>query len=176
MQVDTLVLRFRCPSRTTIPDDGDPRGEARVVLSVAAHNVHLQVAAYDLQFSDTSLTRVLRRVKDTFVARGGKRLKKIRRKDPVHACIVTDRYGEFHVQPFDPGVPSCGGAFTSFKRVVSRNDGSGWFGPLPVNAMLRAGSRRPTSPSLNSPLQVRPTLACCLSVLQQAGVEHQPMA
>ena len=23
--------------RTTIPDDGDPRGEARVVLSVAAH-------------------------------------------------------------------------------------------------------------------------------------------
>ena len=27
----------------------------------------------------------------------------------------------------DLGVPSCGGAFTSFKRVVSRNDGSGWF-------------------------------------------------
>ena len=24
-------------------------------------------------------------------------------------------------------VPSCGGAFTSFTRVVSRNDGSGWF-------------------------------------------------
>ena len=25
------------------------------------------------------------------------------------------------------GVPSCGDAYTSFKRVVSRNDGSGWF-------------------------------------------------
>ena len=24
------------------------------------------------------------------------------------------------------GVPSCGDAYTSFKRVVSRNDGSGW--------------------------------------------------
>jgi len=30
-------------------------------------------------------------------------------------------------QPVHLGVPSCGGAFTSFKRVVSRNDGSGWF-------------------------------------------------
>ena len=27
----------------------------------------------------------------------------------------------------DRGVPSCGGGFTSFKRVVARNDGSGWF-------------------------------------------------
>ena len=27
----------------------------------------------------------------------------------------------------DLGVPSCRGAFTSFKRVASRNDGSGWF-------------------------------------------------
>ena len=27
----------------------------------------------------------------------------------------------------DPGVPSRGGAFTSFKRVVSRRGGRGWF-------------------------------------------------
>ena len=27
----------------------------------------------------------------------------------------------------DLGVPRCCGAFTSLKRVVSRNDGSGWF-------------------------------------------------
>lgn len=101
--VDALVLRFRCPAKNTAPADGDPRGEARVVLSVSAHAAHLSVAAYDLQFSDTSLTRVLRRVKDTFVARRPsqiQRRKQVRRKDPVRACIVTDRYGEFHVQPF----------------------------------------------------------------------------
>ena len=103
MVVDALVLRFRCPAKNTAPADGDPRGEARVVLSVSAHAAHLSVAAYDLQFSDTSLTRVLRRVKDTFVARRPsqiQRRKQVRRKDPVRACIVTDRYGEFHVQPF----------------------------------------------------------------------------
>jgi hypothetical protein len=129
LQVDTLVLRFRCPSRSVIPDDGDPRGEARVVLSVAAHNVHLQVAAYDLQFSDTSLTRVLRRVKDTFVARGGKRLKKIRRKDPVHACIVTDRYGEFHVQPFtssDVAVFEFAVASPAYACVLFERTPTGW--------------------------------------------------
>ena len=30
-------------------------------------------------------------------------------------------------QAYDLGVPSCGGAFTPSTRVVSRNDGSGWF-------------------------------------------------
>ena len=32
----------------------------------------------------------------------------------------------FYAPWYDLGVPSCGGAFTSFKRLVSRNDGSGW--------------------------------------------------
>ena len=39
----------------------------------------------------------------------------------------------------DLGVPSCGGAFTSFKRVVSRNDGREW--SLFDFEMLRAGPR-----------------------------------
>ena len=43
----------------------------------------------------------------------------------------------------DLGVPSCGGAFTSFKRVVSRNDGIlRPFGPFPVNTTPRAGGRK----------------------------------
>ena len=99
------------------------------MLSVAAHNVHLAVAAYDLQFSDTSLTRVLRRVKDTFVARGGKRLKKIRRKDPVHACIVTDGHGEFHVQPFtssDVAVFEFAVASPAYACVLFERTPTGW--------------------------------------------------
>ena len=39
--------------------------------------------------------------------------------------VVHEEMSGFFEQP-DRGVPSCGGAFTSFKRVVSRNDGSGW--------------------------------------------------
>ena len=40
--------------------------------------------------------------------------------------------GEWHPKKYygntvDLGVPSCGGAFTSFKRVVSRRGGRGWF-------------------------------------------------
>ena len=32
----------------------------------------------------------------------------------------------FYAPWCDLGVPLCGGAFTSFKRLASRNDGSGW--------------------------------------------------
>ena len=33
----------------------------------------------------------------------------------------------FYAPWYDLGVLKCRGAFTSFKRLVSRNDGSGWF-------------------------------------------------
>ena len=37
-----------------------------------------------------------------------------------------DEFEKWINSKYDLGVPACGGAFTSFKRVVSRNDGSGW--------------------------------------------------
>ena len=49
---------------------------------------------------------------------------------------VVERYGTpmngseeggAPTEPVDLGVPRCGGAFTPSTRVVSRNDGSGWF-------------------------------------------------
>ena len=39
--------------------------------------------------------------------------------------VVGD--GKNHMEEFDRGVPSCGGAFTPSTRLVSRNDGGGWF-------------------------------------------------
>ena len=39
--------------------------------------------------------------------------------------VVGD--GKNHMEESDLGVPSCGGAFTPSTRLVSRNDGRGWF-------------------------------------------------
>ena len=42
------------------------------------------------------------------------------------SMLVLDEADEMDARGHDLGVPSCGGAFTSCKRVVSRNDGRGW--------------------------------------------------
>ena len=71
---------------------------------------------------------------------------------------------------FDLGVPSCGGAFTSFKRVVSRRGGRGWFlfrfrGHSDRTAMLRAGSaRRPTARPWRPKVLLRPPRTRCWSL------------
>ena len=38
-----------------------------------------------------------------------------------------DEFEKWINSKYDLGVPACCGVFTSFKRVVSRNDRSGWF-------------------------------------------------
>ena len=42
------------------------------------------------------------------------------------SMLVLDEADEMDARGHDLGVPSWGGAFTSCKRVVSRNDGIGW--------------------------------------------------
>ena len=55
-------------------------------------------------------------------------LNHMRRRRPPGGGVYADEMSPEDIfNMCDLGVPSCGGAFTPSTRVVSRNDGSGWF-------------------------------------------------
>ena len=57
--------------------------------------------------------------------------KKIDKKVWDYCCrnkIIDENLAKKWRKPgYDLGVPSCGGAFTPSRRLISRNDGGGWF-------------------------------------------------
>ena len=90
----------------------------------------LALAVYRTQACRKAL--VARKSAEESWAKEEKKKQKQARKDADQAKAqlkkeALEKIKKERAERYDLGVPSCGGAFTPSTRLVSRNDGSGWF-------------------------------------------------